>query len=144
MGKHSVFECKHHCSGTSAARDLRTPLVCRLIDHIGGIDTAIALCKQEAEIPAEEQVTVLETSVDQPSITALLSQGGLTRQALLAAMLSDPLFWATTVLFTVVPAVLQVRAAGLPRLRIGLPALPCLAAWLACLLGLHACLRNTL
>ena len=83
-----------------------------LVDQLGGIDAAIALVKEKADIPAGDEVTLLEESMDAPSIQAILSGAGVTRAEVLRLVLTDPSFIVATLAFTVLPLVLQVCAAG--------------------------------
>lgn len=81
------------------------------MDHLGGIDTAIALVKRKADIPDDEEVTVREVSVDQPSLQQALASGGASsRRELARLLLSDPAFVLGTFGFAIVPLLLQVRS----------------------------------
>jgi hypothetical protein len=86
-------------------------LHCRLVDRMGGIDAAVALVKEAADIPADEQVTLREVSRDLPSLQAALAAGGATtsRDAL-RMLLTDPTFVISTLGFAVVPLVLNLLA----------------------------------
>lgn len=84
--------------------------LCSLVDHLGGIDTAIALVKRRADIPDDEEVTVREVSMDQPSLQQALASGGASsRRDLARLLLTDPAFVLGTFGFAVVPLLLQVR-----------------------------------
>ncbi|KAI8476080.1 MAG: peptidase family S49-domain-containing protein [Monoraphidium minutum] len=65
-------------SGTAAASR-------GLVDVVGGLWEAVGLAKQAAGIPAEERVSVLEVSKASTSPLALLSGGGASLGALVAA-----------------------------------------------------------
>jgi hypothetical protein len=52
----------------------------RLVDYLGGVDTAIALVKEKAGIPASMHVTVREVASERPSLRSLIS-GGLAAHA---------------------------------------------------------------
>lgn len=49
-GAQVVYEAYRCCKLSGVA------WMCRLVDHMGGIDNAVALVKEAAEIPADEQV----------------------------------------------------------------------------------------
>lgn len=77
----------------------RPAVVRRLVDHLGGVDTAVALVKREAGIAASTHVTLREVSSTRPSLRSLLSAGGLSAhigaalRAFLASSLLGPTFW---------------------------------------------------
>ena len=82
---------------------------CRLVDHLGAMDTAIALCKQACKIPDDEEVTLLEVSRAAPSPLQLLSAGGASLDSKTIAMLllTDPGFLLGSLGFAVIPAFMQ-------------------------------------
>ena len=78
------------------------------MDRLGGTDAAIALVKERAEIPADEEVTLVEVSVDRPSPAELLSgAGALSRTELLKLVVTDPAFLVGTFGFVFLPLLLQ-------------------------------------
>eukprot|EP00892_Ulva_mutabilis_P012513 jgi/Ulvmu1/9634/UM054_0066.1 len=80
-----------------------------LVDHLGGIDVAVALVKQQAEIPEDEEVTLREVSMDQPSLQQALTSAGLSSRSDIARLvLTDPAFLLGTFGFAVVPLLLQL------------------------------------
>lgn len=87
--------------------------LCSLIDHLGAMDTAIALLKQRCDIPEDEQVTLREVSRGSVSPGDLLSSvtgSKLTRKEIAALVLTDPALVWGTLGFTVLPAMLQMLA----------------------------------
>ena len=73
------------------------------------MDTAIALVKEKAKIPASEAVTQLEVSVDTPSPLSLVTGGSsLSTKEVVGLVLTDPGFLFTTFGITVLPLALQV------------------------------------
>jgi hypothetical protein len=80
------------------------------VDNLGGIDVAIALVKQQADIPNDEEVTLREVSFDRPSLQQVLSAGtSVTGDEVLRLLITDPVFMFGTLGFTLVPLILQVR-----------------------------------
>jgi hypothetical protein len=69
------------------ASRLSRGLHCRLVDHVGGIDAAVALVKRAARIPADEQVTVREVSRDPWPLQAALLPGSASAAASLLPLL---------------------------------------------------------
>jgi hypothetical protein len=96
--------------------------VCRLVDTLGGIDAAVALVKEAAKIPPDEEVTLMEVSTSSFSLLgAITGSTGLTRWELLRLVFTDPAFVAATLGFSVLPAVLKVRqisSRGMPLWRV--------------------------
>lgn len=81
----------------------------RLVDMLGGIDAAVALVKEAAELPADEEVTLMEVSTGSFSLLgAITGRTGLTGWELLRLVFTDPAFVAATLGFAVLPAVLEV------------------------------------
>jgi hypothetical protein len=95
--------------GQSAQIQFESGSLCSLIDRLGGIDAAVALVKEKCDIAAGDEVTLLEESMDTPSLQAILSGAGVTRSEVVRLVLTDPSFIFATLAFTVLPLMLQVR-----------------------------------
>jgi hypothetical protein len=75
------------------------------------MDVAVALAKEKAGIPANEEVTLEEMSADTPSPLSLLSGANaqLSQKELLRLVLTDPGFLFATFGIAVLPVALQAR-----------------------------------
>jgi Peptidase family S49 len=86
----------------------------RLVDHLGGIYTAVALVKVKAGIPASSHVTLREVSCTKPSLRGLLSSSLTTyARAAMAGMFRDALRGEAAVIGTAAaPGLVALAAAG--------------------------------